>query len=131
MSKAKSLLTTAALVLLSTVAHAAPAWVDYSDAAFAEAQAAGQTILVDVYASWCPVCKVQGPILDELREEAALESVVFMKVDYDVEKAFLQDHRIPRQSTILIFAGAEEVGRSIAESDRERLRSFVLSTAAN
>lgn len=111
---------------LTGAALAAPQWQDYSPEAFAAARQQGKTVLVDIHAVWCPVCKVQGPILDELRGEAALAEVAFFKVDFDVEKEFLREHRIPRQSTVLIFKGNEEVGRSIAESDRARLRDFVL-----
>jgi len=101
--------------------------VAYSESVFADAQAAGKTIVVDVYADWCPTCRAQKPILEELVSEAALEKALFVTVDYDVDKGFLRAHRIPRQSTILVFRGNEELARSIAETDRERLRAVVLS----
>lgn len=110
---------------------AAPAWIEYTPASFAAAQTEGQTILVDVHATWCPDCKVQGPILDELRSEAALQGITFMKVDFDKEKDFLREHKVPRQSTILVFQGHREVARSVAETNRDRLRAFVLSSAAH
>jgi thiol-disulfide isomerase/thioredoxin len=37
--------------------------------AFEQAQAAGKTILIDVYASWCPVCKKQQPTIARLEKE--------------------------------------------------------------
>lgn len=113
------------------VAWAAPAWIEYAPANFAAAQTEGKTILVDVHATWCPDCKVQGPILDELRTEATLQGVTFVKVDFDKEKDFLREHKVPRQSTILVFQGHKEVARSIAETNRDRLRAFVLSSAAH
>lgn len=104
-------------------------WADYTPAAFAMAQEEGKTIVVDVYADWCPTCKAQAPILDELQSEAALADAAFFKVDYDVHKDFLKEHRIPRQSTVLVFNGNDEAARSIAETDRERLRAVVLDAA--
>lgn len=101
-------------------------WTEYSAASFAKAQQSGQTILVDVYAPWCPTCRAQTPILDELRKDTRLSEVAFVKVDFDNDKDFLHAHRISRQSTILVFKGKKEVARSIAETDRTRLRSFVL-----
>lgn len=115
--------------LASTHATAAPNWVDYSAERFARAQEAGKTILVDVHADWCPTCKAQGPILESLRNDERLETLTFMRVDFDEEKEFLRAHRIPRQSTILVFKGKQESGRSIAETDPARLRNFVLQAA--
>ena len=97
----------------------------YSAASFQAAQKAGKTVVVDVHADWCPTCKAQAPILSELAKDKALRNVVFMRVDFDSDKAFLREHRIPRQSTILVFQGTKETGRSIAETNRARLRSFV------
>ena len=116
----------ALLLLLGLAAQPALAnWVDYAPESFAAAQAEGRTILVDVTATWCPTCRAQKPILDELAAEPKMEGVVFVRLDFDTHKEFLREHRVPRQSTILIFDGAKEVDRSISETDRERLRDFV------
>jgi thiol:disulfide interchange protein len=112
---------------LPSVANAAPAWQEYSPAAFARAQEAGKTIIVDVHAVWCPTCKAQAPTLDALRQEAKLKDAVFFKVDFDKEKAFLRAHRIPRQSTVLVFRGKQETARSIAESRPRQLREAVMA----
>lgn len=115
----------AAVTILGVGAAAAAEWTDYTLEDFAAAQASGETILVDVTADWCPTCRAQQPILDELRTEESLEDIRFIHVDFDIHKDFLHAHNVPRQSTILIFDGEAEVGRSVAETDRERLRSFV------
>jgi thioredoxin 1 len=39
----------------------------YDQSAFDAAQKAGKPILVEIHASWCPVCKAQAPILNDLR----------------------------------------------------------------
>lgn len=101
-------------------------WTTYNEAEFMMAQKKGKTIVVDVYADWCPTCRAQAPILEELRTQRQSSDVLFVKVNFDDEKAFLRQHRIPRQSTVLVFNGMEEVARSIAETNRTRLRSAVL-----
>jgi hypothetical protein len=63
-----------------------------------------------------------------LAGETVLDEVIFVSLDYDTHKDFLRSHNVPRQSTILIFDGPAEVDRSIAETDRRRLRAFVLDT---
>ncbi|TVR80922.1 MAG: thioredoxin [Rhodospirillales bacterium] len=118
------------VALLHSTAYAAARSIEYSSEAFAEAQAAGQTIVVDVFANWCPTCQAQQPILEELKADADLADALFVQVNYDQHKDFLRTHRIPRQSVILVFRGEEEVARSIAETDRDRLREVVLTAAA-
>ena len=116
-----------AAATISIPAMAAPAWIPYSQAGFAKAQATGKTIVVDVHADWCPTCRAQAPILDELRSEKRLSGVTFVRVDFDTDKAFLREHRVPRQSTVLVFRGARETARSIAETRRTQLRAAVLA----
>jgi len=114
-------------VIVAAPAIAAPAWQDYTPAVFAKAQATGKTIVVDIHAVWCPTCKAQAPTLDALRREPRLKNAVFFKVDFDKEKAFLEAHRIPRQSTVLVFRGQQETARSIAESRPRQLRDAVMA----
>ena len=101
-------------------------WTTYDEAEFMMAQKKGKTIVVDVYADWCPTCRAQAPILEELRTEKQSSDVLFVKVNFDDEKAFLRANRVPRQSTVLVFKGMDEVARSIAETNRMRLRGAVL-----
>ncbi|MEL7189332.1 MAG: thioredoxin domain-containing protein [Pseudomonadota bacterium] len=101
-------------------------WQTYDAAEFMMAQKKGKTIVVDVYADWCPTCRAQAPILDELRKEKQSKDVLFIKVNFDDEKAFLRAHRIPRQSTVLVFNGMTEKARSIAQTNRTKLRGVVL-----
>jgi thioredoxin 1 len=123
------LLAFAALASGSALHAATPSWNDYSPAEFARAQEAGKTIVVDVHATWCPTCKAQAPILDSMRSEPKLKDAEFFKVDFDEEKAFLRQHRIPRQSTILVFKGTRETARSIAQTDPAKLRAAILAGA--
>lgn len=109
-----------------TAQASAADWSTYDEAEFMMAQKKGKTIVVDVYADWCPTCRAQAPILDELRAEKQSDDVLFVKVNFDDEKAFLRANRIPRQSTVLVFKGMDEVARSIAETNRTRLRGVVL-----
>ncbi len=101
-------------------------WTTYDEAEFMMAQKKGKTIVVDVYADWCPTCRAQAPILEELRTEKQSGNVLFVKVNFDKEKAFLRAHRIPRQSTVLVFKGMDEAARTIAQTNRTALRGAVL-----
>lgn len=102
-------------------------WDLYDEAEFIMAQQKGKRIVVDVHADWCPTCRAQAPILNEIREEHQSDTTLFIKVDFDDPEGFLEQHQIARQSTVLVFDGTQEVARTVAETDRTRLRSAVLS----
>ena len=122
------MLAAAAISFLPGMAGAGSGWTPYSEAAFASAQAEGRSILVDVHADWCPTCRQQAPILaDLLANEPALADVVALQVDFDTDKAFLREHRVGQQSTILVFQGERETARSIGETDRTRLRQLIVA----
>lgn len=105
-------------------------WQAYTADAFAADQAADKTILVAVHADWCPTCRKQAPILESLLADPAMSAVVPMRVNFDVDKEFLEAHRIAQQSTILVFKGDREVARVIAETDPGRLEAFVTAYTA-
>ena len=50
------LLAVAAVALLGALPASAAEWKPFSAAAFAEAQKEGKSILVDIFAPWCPTC---------------------------------------------------------------------------
>ncbi len=68
--------------------------------------------------------------MSELKKDPAAKDILFITVDFDREKEFLRAHRIAYQSTIMVFKGKEELTRSTAETNRDRLRSMVLTAAA-
>src|SRR5262249_39629492 len=59
-------LAVAVLLAFSVVGHAAQ---PFDDQSFKQAQAASKTILVDITASWCPTCRRQRPIVEQIEKE--------------------------------------------------------------
>lgn len=115
------------MMAVSCSAVSAAEWKTYDKVSFEASQKAGDKIIVDVFATWCSTCKAQSKIMAVMLEKGQFDGVTLFKVDYDSQKDFLKAHRIPRQSTILIFAGAQEMARIIAETDKERLPRAILN----
>jgi len=113
-------LVAAALLVFSVVSHAAELFDDQS---FKQAQAAGKTILVDVTASWCPTCRQQRPIVEQIEKEKP--NLVVYEVDFDTAKDTLKRFRVQQQSTLIVFKGSKEVGRSTGDTDPARIRALV------
>ena len=116
----KTLLASALLLVSSLVAQAGQ---PFDAEAFEQAQTAGKPILVDVRASWCPTCRRQGPIVQEIEKEQP--SLVVYEVDFDTAKDVLRRFRVQHQSTLIVFRGGDEVGRSTGETDPDRIRALV------
>lgn len=91
--------------------------------AFQQAQTAGKTILIDVTASWCPTCKQQRPIVQEIEKEKP--NLVVYEVDFDTAKDALKRFRVQYQSTLIMFKGVKEVARSTGETDPTQIRALV------
>ncbi len=84
---------------------------------FEAAQAAGKPILVEVHALWCPVCKAQAPILSRLKGEARFKSMASFSIDFDSQKDLLKKFNVQRQSTLIVFKGKQEAGRSTGDTN--------------
>jgi thioredoxin 1 len=85
--------------------------------AFETAQAAGQPILVEVSAPWCPICKAQKPILANLGTKPKFKDVAYFDIDFDSRKDLLRKFNVQKQSTLIAFKGKQEVGRSTGDTN--------------
>jgi thiol-disulfide isomerase/thioredoxin len=110
----------AAIVAMPSLASAGQ---PFDAKAFQASQAAGKSILVDVTAPWCPTCRQQRPIVEEIEKEHP--DIVVYEVDFDTAKDALRQFRVQQQSTLIVFKGTKEVARSTGETDPAPLRSLV------
>src|SRR5712691_11842622 len=113
------------VVLLSSLPVAALERKPFDAKAFAAAQAAGRPILVEVSAVWCPICKVQKPILSNLAGKAKFKDVTLFEIDFDTQKDLLRTFRVQRQSTLIAFKGAQEVGRSTGDTNPASIETLL------
>jgi thioredoxin 1 len=89
----------------------------FDQKAFEAAQAAGKPILVEVSAPWCPVCKAQAPILSRLKSDPKFKELVSFNIDFDSQKDLLKKFDVQKQSTLIVFKGKQEVGRSTGDTN--------------
>ena len=94
-------------------------------AALSEAQKAGKAILIEVSAPWCPTCKAQAPILGKLLSTDKFKGFVKLDVDFDSQKPDLKQLNARQQSTLIVFKGDKEVGRSVGDTDPASIEALL------
>lgn len=120
-----------AAVALGVSAIALPAFslatgfAPYSKSTFDAALKGSKPVLVHVHAEWCPVCKKQESVLNELSGTGSLKNVSAFVVDFDKETEFKKANNIGSQSILLVFKGGKEVARSGGVTDKERIATFI------
>jgi thiol-disulfide isomerase/thioredoxin len=119
----------AALALLTAAASAFEE-KPYALDAFKAAQSAGKPILVDAYASWCPVCRAQHAVLDGLKTNPKYDALVVFTVDYDNQSDALRAFKVQKQSTLIAFKGDKETGRSVGDTKAVSIEKLI-GTALN
>lgn len=88
---------------------AAPA--EFSDTAFATAQAQGRTIVVETYAPWCLPCRIQSPILDSLRSRDPFKQVLVLRIGERTPSPIWKRLRLNGFGTLVIYKGGREMAR--------------------
>lgn len=113
------LISVVVAVLLTAAAWAGE--VPYKKAAFDKAIAAGQPAIVYFHADWCPTCKAQEPLVQELLKESRMKDVTLFSADFDKESGLKKALRVSSQSTFVIFKGGKEAARSTGQTNKEDL----------
>ena len=115
----------AALAAFAAAPARAASELAFTPDAFAAAQAAGKPILVHVWASWCPTCAKQTPILKSLAADPANADLTIFKVDFDAQKDVVRSFGVQKQSTLIAFHGSAEKIRSTGDTHADSIAALV------
>jgi thioredoxin 1 len=127
--KRRTLVQFAAALLMSTAIGPAFAATHkpFDLQAFEQAQAAGLPILVHVTAPWCPTCKAQKPVIEDLAKSSDFNKLVIFDVDFDSQTDTLRLFNAQSQSTLIAFRGKAETSRSVGETDPAAIATVMKS----
>lgn len=114
-----------AIAVVAALAVPALAATRFTPAALAEAQKAGKSILVEVSAPWCPVCRAQKVVLGELGKQARFKNIVKFVVDFDTQKDVLKALNVRAQSTLIVYKGDKETGRLAYDASKESIEALL------
>lgn len=80
-------------------------------------------VLVDFFATWCGPCKMQAPVLEELKEDRSDVKVVKIDVDHETEIARL--YGVMSIPTLILFKDGKEVAKNVGFMPKELLVQWI------
>jgi len=106
-----------------TASYRVGAIEQFNQAKFETALADGKTVFLDFYASWCPTCRANTPIIDAAFDGST--DIVGFRVDYDNETELKKTYKVTAQSTYLVLKNGQELDRYLGALTAERLAGLL------
>ncbi|MDE2577357.1 MAG: thioredoxin family protein [Hyphomicrobiales bacterium] len=125
--KLRTIVLAAACSAFAFAANAAE-MLAYDVNSFNAALKAGDPILVDVKASWCPTCKAQAPIVEKIAASPEYKTLKIYDVDFDTQKDALKKFGVRMQSTLIVFRNGVETGRSVGDTTDGGISALIAKT---
>jgi thiol:disulfide interchange protein len=86
---------------------------------------AGNPVLVAIHADWCGTCRAQEHVLNDLLPQPAFNGIKTLRIDFDAQKSEVRAFGVKFQSTLIVFKGGKEVGRTTAETNQDRIAALL------
>lgn len=80
--------------------------------------------LVDFFATWCGPCKIQGPILEQLKAKLG-DEVNIIKIDVDRNQELSAAYRIQSVPTLILFKNGEAKWRAAGVHQIDQLEAKI------
>lgn len=77
----------------------------------------GKPVVLHIHADWCPTCRAQDAVLNDLLPLDEFKKLSVLKADFDAEKKLLRKYKVRNQSTFIVFKNGKEVTRSTGETN--------------
>ena len=81
-------------------------------------------VLVDFWATWCGLCKMIAPILDEMSAEFG-EKVKICKMDVDSNRETPMKYNVRGIPTLIMFKGGDVDSMKVGAVSRNQLKEFI------
>jgi thioredoxin 1 len=76
-------------------------------------------VLVDFYAEWCGPCRMLGPVIDEIAEEASSFKVA--KINIDEQPELATKYQVMSVPTLVVIKNGEVVNRITGVTSKQKI----------
>lgn len=114
-----------AVMLAVFAAPSLAAEIPFNQAQFDSMLAAGKPVAVVFHADWCPTCRAQAPVLQELTRTPELKGLTLFVANFDTEKALKKSLGVTQQSTVVVFKDGKETARSTGDTQQATLAALL------
>lgn len=118
-------LFSSAFLFLLLAGQALAAEEPFTQAVFDRLQKGGLPTLVAIHADWCPTCRAQAPVVSKLLKQDGFQRVNALRVDFDQQKEVVKAFKAVNQSTLIVFKGGREVGRSVGDTTEAGIEALL------
>lgn len=80
--------------------------------------------LVDFFATWCGPCRMQAPILEEVKQHVG-DTANIIKVDIDKNQDLAARYNVRSVPTLIMFKGGEAVWRTVGVQQADLLEGKI------
>jgi len=84
-----------------------------------------KAILVDFYATWCPPCKMLGPVLEKISNSRVDFDI--MKVNIDENQELASKYKIEVVPTMVVFKDGKPVNKLVGLVDENEIVDLMLN----
>ena len=113
------------LIFALTIGTAFAANIPFDQSSFDQLLKQGKPVVLHIHASWCPVCRAQQGVLDDLMPLDEFKNLTVLRADYDKEKSLLRKYKVRNQSTFIVFKNGKEVTRTTGETDSSKIAELL------
>lgn len=80
--------------------------------------------LVDFFATWCGPCRIQGPILEDVKKRVG-DSANIIKVDIDANRDLAAKYTVQSVPTLILFKNGMAVWRTVGVQQADLLEQKI------